>query len=278
MIDLHIHTVASDGERTPGEIIKMAKEIGLSKIAITDHDSVGSVKEAIELGREYGINVIPGIEVTAYDNREIHVLGYNIDYESDVWVEYANYVVDIKKKEQERIFKTLNELGYNVTYNEVMARYSNGGSRFRSSYVAKWLFDNGEGISAKDAYNKFFLHGPFENIRNGRISVKEAIDIIHAGGGIAVFAHPCRLGKIDIDEAKVLIEKYKGFGLDGVEAIYCMHTDEQINELMKFCEEKRLKITMGSDYHGEVSKPSIKLGHGIENNLDKYQNIEVGIF
>lgn len=272
MIDLHVHTVNSDGENTPSEVLKMANEIGITTIAITDHDSIGGVSEAIDSAKQYGIRVIPGIEITTYDNQEIHILGYNFDYTSKVWDEYKKYNEDICNKEKARIFSTLNEQGIPIKEDEVY-KYSDGRAFFKYSYVAKWLFDHGYGESAKEAYNMFFLNGPLEHIKNDRMSVKDAIKTIHLAGGIAVMAHPLRLGKIKMDDAKERICRYLEFGLEGVEAAYSMHLDNEVDEMISFCKEKGLMITLGSDYHGPISKPQLKLGFGMNDNLVKYQGV-----
>jgi len=272
LIDLHVHTVNSDGENTPLEVIKEANLIGIKTIAITDHDCVNGVEEGIKSGEEYEIKVIPGVEITAYDDREIHVLGYNIDYKSKIWKDYEKYNLSITEYEKQSVFKILAEIGIPIKEEE-LATYFNGKDKFRYSYVAKWLFDHGYGDSAKDAYSLFFLNGPLEHIKNKRINVEEAIKFIHFIGGTAVMAHPVRLGKSDINEAKEKIIKYSEWGLDGVEAVYSMHSDEQIDSLISFCNDNRLIITMGSDFHGIISKPHIKLGYGINNNLNKYQKL-----
>lgn len=272
MIDLHVHTVNSDGENTPSEVLKMANEIGITSIAITDHDSIDGVSEAIDSSKQYGIRVIPGIEITAYDNQEIHILGYNFDYTSNVWDEYKKYNEDICNREKERIFSTLNEQGIPIKEEDVY-EYSDDSKIFKYSYVAKWLFDHGYGESPKDAYNMFFLNGSLEHIKSYRMSVKKAIQTIHSAGGIAVMAHPLRLGKIKMEDAKERINRYIEFGLDGVEAAYCMHLDSEIDEMISFCKNKGLKITLGSDYHGTFAKRHIKLGFGIDNNLYKYQEL-----
>ena len=125
MIDLHVHTCFLDGEHTPKEIIEIAKRNGVNTISITDHDSVSGIDDAISYGKENDIFVVPGIEITAFDDTEIHVLGYNIDYKSEKIVSYEKYVRSERTKEISRFFEYFSRIGINLTENDVF-KYRDG--------------------------------------------------------------------------------------------------------------------------------------------------------
>ena len=272
MIDLHVHTNASDGQYSAKEIIDMAIKESIKTIAITDHDSCESVEEAICYGIKKGINVIPGIEITAFDEEEIHILGYNINYKSKEILEYEKYVNRLEEKENDDIFKVLNKQGIQITKKDI-TQYMKG-EKFSTKFVGEWLVDNGYANTRAEAYTKFFVSGDLKNRKSNRMPVEKAIKFINELGGRAVWAHPCRF---DTDDKEVInrINKYKSYGLKGIEAIYSMHSDEQIEFLIDYAKQTELIYTFGSDFHGEKVKHNISFGKGKNNNLIKYQKEEI---
>lgn len=272
MIDLHIHTVASDGDYTPEEMIEMVKKIGITTIAVTDHDSAESVEKAIDCGKKEGISVIPGIEMTAYEeDKEIHVLGYDIDYNSPVIRQYEKDIKELIAIEENSIFEELNKL--NIPIKREDTEQYKVGKKFNAKQVVNWLVHNGYGEEGK-TYAKYFIDGPLKDLKRRRMPVKKAIDLIYSLNGIPVLAHPCRLGIMENTEVESRIKRYIEYGLQGVEAFYCMHSDEQVEFLKDVAKRYNLLITMGSDYHGPSIKKFIELGVGINKNLEKYQNLE----
>jgi len=269
MIDLHVHTIASDGQYSAGEIIRMAKEQNITTLAITDHDSCASVEEAITEGKNNNVAIIPGIEITAFDDREIHILGYNLDYKSERMLEYEGYAKKKTEEEDNLIFKVLNDKGINITRKSVEQYIVN--EEFSTKHVAQWLVDNGYEKNKDEAWNKYFLYGELKNRKSTRMSVKDAIELISDLGGISVWAHPCRFGVNDYDDIKNKLEKYISYGLKGVEVFYSMHSDEQVEFLKQYVENEGMFFTLGSDYHGPDVKNYIELGKGMDNSLVKYQ-------
>jgi len=272
VIDLHVHTCYSDGEHTPCEIIELAKKHNLDTIAITDHDRVGGVKEAIEEGNKVGIYVIPGIEVTAFDEVEVHVLGYNIDVDSPELLSYIETVKTKQEKEISEIFCYLNSIDIKLEKDDVY--------KFRDGeFVTMWHFakaiaEKGYALDVRDAIDRFFLKTSLKERKNDRISVKDAINIIKASDGVPVLAHPVRL-ELSFDRIIEKIIKWKEYGLAGLEAIYSLNSEVDTKRYLKLAEDYELTVTMGSDYHGEHVKPNIKMGEKINGVLTRMTLIDL---
>ena len=141
-IDLHVHSNASDGTLTPTEVVKLAKESGLSVIALTDHDTVDGIEEAIEAGKKYGVQVIPGIELSAeYKNGDLHILGLNIDYTNEEFKNKVAVYQDSRDNRNKKMIKKLNEQGFPVTWDIMLERF--GANSITRAHFAKYLIDEG---------------------------------------------------------------------------------------------------------------------------------------
>lgn len=269
MIDLHLHTNKSDGEHSPSKVVEIAKLSGVSTIAITDHDTCSGVSEAIYKGSELDVQVIPGIEVTAYENEEVHVLGYNVDYTSKKLDDYFELVQNKLKNEENIIFETLNKYGLTICREEIVEKYSKG-EMITPTHFIDWIIDNGSGKSRKEIYIEYFQKGELRHRKSDRMSIKEAIDFIKSLGGIAVLAHPSRISW-NAKELLKNVRELKEYGLVGIEAIYSLSTNKQIKEHMKLAKDNNLLVTLGSDYHGHKVKDYIDIGFGMKESLLKYQ-------
>lgn len=274
MIDLHLHTCCSDGEHTPKEVVEIAKNCGAEVIAITDHDSVSGLEEAIAAGESNGVRVIPGIEITAFEDAEIHVLGYNIDYRSDKIVEYEDYVKNGRKEETNRTFEYLKSIGINLTEDDVFK--FRDGKIITIWHFAMALAEKGYAKDVKEALGSFFERALLDKLSYDRISVKDAIKLIKDVGGIPILAHPGRVS-IEADRLIGKIEAWKKVGLLGIEAIYSLNSKEENETFLNLAKELGLAITIGSDYHGEHVKPSIKIGTGVNESMNGYDDVEVKV-
>lgn len=268
MIDLHVHTDASDGQFSPAQIVRLAKEKGITTIAITDHDTCEGLVEAIEEGKKLGVNIIPGIEVTAFENEEIHVLGYNINYRSFYLKLYKLILNNRLKKEEKVIFKSFKKMGIKLKRKEVK-KYSDTKFLVPGDF-SQWLIDHGYETDRKTSFQKYFVKGELKDRKKGRMSIKSAIRFIKLLGGIPVLAHPCRISYTDL-ELENKLDELKKYGLMGVEVYYSTATEQQIQLYKELALKNDLLITMGSDYHGPKIKDYIDLGKGHNNNLEKYQ-------
>lgn len=259
LIDLHTHSICSDGTLSPKELIKYAKEKNLVAIALTDHDTVEGLKEASEEAERLGIELIPGVEIAAeFNGSEIHILGLFIDINSN---ELKTALDDMKVRRETRnkkLVELFNAAGIDMTYNEVVATAQ--GNIITRAHFAKVLVKRGYGESISEVFKAYLSPGSDTYIMRELFSYEEAIQLIHKAGGFAVLAHPKEY-RIDKKETDAMVKLLKKEGLDGIEAIYTTNAPED-EAFQRFLAEKyNLFITGGSDFHGE-NKPKIDLGVG----------------
>lgn len=247
-VDLHVHTTGSDGLLSPTEVVKLAKEAGLSGLAITDHDSVSGVEEAIAAGQEEGIRVVPGVELsTLWQGKEIHMLGLNIDFRDARLLEKLKKQRGVRQERNRMMIEKLNELGIAITLDEVMAKKRGEGpaDNVGRPHIAEVLIDKGVVTTMNEAFDQYLGKDGKAYVTPKRISPIEAIQLIHQSNGKAVIAHP---GLYQQDD---LISRLVEEGLDGIEVNHPDHTDEDKQKYMKLAQAYGLMMTAGSDFHGE---------------------------
>jgi len=251
-IDLHIHTVYSDGTYTPGEVVKKAKEIGLVAISITDHDSVEGVEEALQAGREFGVEVVPGVEMSSdVDHDEIHILGYYLDFKKKEFLSKLDYFQKIRIERNERLFRRLEELGMPVSSEEVLKLAPKGVvSRL---HIARCMVEKKYVSSIDEAFEEWLNPGKPAYVERERISPFEVINLILEAEGVPVFAHPFLSRRDD------LIPKMIDAGLMGIEVYHSTHDEKTVKHYMEIAKRYDLLITGGSDCHGEA-KDEILMG------------------
>jgi len=249
--DLHIHTDISDGSLNTEEVIKQAKEKGLTHIAITNHDTVKGLKEAIELGKKYNIVVIPGIEISAYDykrNRKVHLLGYGIDLEGK---HVTNLCEKLLKDRDEMTLKQvqiIKSLGYDISEEEVKVYGKNSGISYKQ-HIMQVMIDKGyvKEIYAPLYKELFKNNGPC-HMEIKYIDVFEAIDAIIKDNGLPVIAHPGQMKSYE------LIEELVDKGLVGIEKYHASHSEEDYDRVDELVRLYNLIVTGGSDFHGSYAK------------------------
>ncbi|GGK12669.1 PHP-like protein [Caldalkalibacillus thermarum] len=245
-IDLHTHTTASDGTNPPAENVRLAREKGLKAIAITDHDTVGGIEEALAAGRECGVEVVPGIEIsTLRHGQDVHVLGYFIDYQQEGLHHELHKLRDVRAKRNEMMVARLNELGIEITMEEVRAKQTEPEGNIGRPHIAEVLMDKGIVDSMEEAFEKYLGREGKAYVNPPRISPEDAVRLILRYGGIPVLAHP---GLYDDDP---LIEELVALGLKGIEVYHPDHTDREIEKYSRIAAELQLIATGGSDFHGE---------------------------
>lgn len=241
--DLHMHTTCSDGMLTPCELLYKAHEKGLQAISITDHDTVAAIPEATEAARELGIEVIPGIEVSAFENgRDIHVLGYFVDYESDDLLQYTRFFRREREKRAIRIVKKLNNINIPLALDAVMDCAGTG--MVGRLHVANAMIAQGFSSSIREAFGKYLGDGRPAYEEKWYFPVSDAIRLINNNGGLAVIAHPARY--ISESVLRTMIEN----GLDGIEVVHPCHDKQLERHYRSVAAECCLLETGGSDYHG----------------------------
>lgn len=249
--DLHLHSAASDGTNSPEEVVKKAKEMGFAGIALTDHDTVDGLEEALNAGRKLGIEVIPGIEIsTLQGEEELHVLGYFINWRDETLIKKLKLFVESRKTRAEKMVRKLNELGIKISLERV--KQIAGPDFIGRPHIAKALIEKGYVKSIPEAFTERFIgKNGKAYVERYKVNVEEGIKMILDAGGIPVLAHP---GLIHRDYGRVSEEtiiKYKGMGLKGIEVFYSKHDENTTKRFFDIAQRNGLLITGGSDCHGD---------------------------
>ena len=258
-IDLHTHTTASDGTCTPREVVRRAAELGLRAIAITDHDTIYGHAEAISAGLDYGVEVVPGIEVSTKFGVSIHILGLFIE---DLIPMLADSVNE-RDRRNEKIAALMARDGLTVDYAEMKKRF---GQAIGRPHFGRILVEHGLAESVADAFDRYLNRGKAYFVPRSTLDINSSVEAVIRSGGIPVLAHPFQYKKDDA-ELRALIELCLDHGLLAMECRYSGYNAEQVAYLEKLADEYGLLKSGGSDFHGD-NKPHIKLGTGIDNELD----------
>jgi predicted metal-dependent phosphoesterase TrpH len=241
--DLHVHTTASDGLLSPEEVIKWAAHKKLSAVAITDHDTVKGVQPAIDISKQYNIEVVPGIEFSSeHMDEEIHILGYYIDYNKSWLKEKLDEMYQSRYTRAVKMIDKLKDIGIDITLEQVK-RIAESGTIGRP-HIARAMQENGYIDNMKDAFKNYIGKGGPAYVERYRISCQEAIDIIKGLGGVPVLAHPGLINK------KECIDEILDMGVEGIEVYHTKHDDRTIRDTLKIVNRRKLLITGGSDCHG----------------------------
>ena len=258
-VDLHIHTTASDGTLTPREVVRRAADMGLRAVAITDHDTVLGHAEALSAGMDYGVEVVPGIEVSTRHGVSIHILGYYIEN----LVPLLAGIVNDRDRRNAKICELMAADGLPVSYAQMKERF---GTVIGRPHFGRILVELGLAGSVTDAFQRYVGRGMRYYVPRASISVTDAVEAVVQCGGVPVLAHPFQYKKSDA-ELRELIELCREHGLRGVECRYSGYGPEQVRYLENLAGEYGLLKTGGSDFHGE-NKPRISLGTGVGGELD----------
>ncbi len=257
-IDLHTHSYKSDGADSPEQLIRKASAAGLRAVALTDHDTTDGIGEARLAAKACGIEFIPGIEISVISETETHIVGLYID-PSDEFLssEIARSKIARKERNEETV-RLLRSLGYDVSYEE--AELLAGHGLVGRGHFANLLVSKGYCSSVKQAFADLLSCGKPAYSGNHCFTDREAIDIIHRAGGVAVLAH-LHLIKLPDEKLYEYLKKLKGFGLDAIEGYYTDYTPEMEKTYRSFAASLGLILSGGSDYHGSM-KPHISIGTG----------------
>ena len=244
-VDLHMHSTASDGSARPTALVAAAADAGLSTIALTDHDTIDGVAEARAAGAERGVEVIAGVELSAFeDERETHLLGLHlsdIDRIADALATFRRS----RRNRAEQIVSVLNDLGVPITLDAVLTEAAGGA--IGRPHIARALIAGGWARDSRDAFDRYLGYKRPAFVPKLTLALAEAIDLVHAGGGLAVLAHPGAAG------TRQWLETLAALGLDGVEVRHPGHSAEDIARLGALTEVLGLVPSGGSDWHGATS-------------------------
>lgn len=264
MIDLHTHSTFSDGSLTPARLAVLARESGLSALALTDHDTTGGVPELMAACEREGVAGIVGVEISAEVPRgTMHVLAYGIDLANTTLQQALAEIRAGREDRNKVILDRLNTLGYALVWDEI--RSLAGDDVVGRPHFAQALVNRGYVKNREDAFERLLAKGRPGYVERFRLSPEDGIGIIRGAGGVAVLAHPftLKLGRRELAEE---VRRLAGCGLGGIEAYYSEHTPAMQEEYSALAKSLGMLVTGGSDFHGE-GNPAIRMGRGF-GNLD----------
>ena len=250
--DLHTHSTYSDGSLKPKELIEKAIRRGLDGIALTDHDNIAGIAEAVAIAKGHGFTFLPGIELTTdFGNSEAHILGYNFDYTNSKLLQKIDTILESRNERARLIIKKLNKARIPLVWEKVKAETA---CRFVGrAHIYRALQSSGliPAIAGRETFGYYLGRNGVAYVPHQEISTFEAIELIIEAGGIPVLAHPGRMA----DES--LIASFVKNGLQGIEAYYPTHTAGQTERYLKLAAKYKLIVTGGSDYHGAFSRTKL---------------------
>ncbi len=262
-IDLHTHSTASDGTLAPAEVVRAAHAAGLTALALSDHDSVEGVAEALAAGHTLGVTIVPALELSAEHETglSVHILGYFIDHTDSELLAYLAELRGVRRSRARRMVDALRADGYEIDFDDVMAR-SDGGAVGRV-HVAQALVAAGRVTSIRAAFGTLIGEGRPYYVRKPVPEPTEVIATVRNAGGLAVLAHPA------VNDTAHLAEELAAAGLEGLEALHGQHTAAECEEIARLATRLNLVVTGGSDFHGEnAGHTALGTGNVPESVLD----------
>ena len=264
MLDLHIHTTASDGSLTPTQVVQLARKKGFSLIAVTDHDTMGGVAEALEAGKKYNVDVVPGVEISSGVTLEVHMLGYGMSPDHPVMKAMMEDMRAARVERMERIIENLQKMGIPITVEEVEAV---AGGAIGRPHIAQVLIAHGLVPDVRTAFREYIGVGAKAYVERRKMTSEQVIANIRDAGGVPVLAHGGLL-RISEVEQNQCIDSMAKKGLMGLECYHNAHTPQMERLLRAAAERNGLLVTGGSDFHG-ASRPDVEMGTGLSRWNDR---------
>lgn len=261
-VDLHTHTTASDGTDPPSIVVEKAAKAGLAAVAVTDHDTVSGLAEAVRVGEHSGIVVVRGCELAVSSQYgEIHLLGLWLP---EKMPRLSRFLEDIRKARDarnEEMTAKFKRAGFDVTYPELLAIAA--GETVGRPHMARLLVQKGVCASVREAFDRFLGDGKAMYVPRAIPSPEEGLDMLRAEGAVTVFAHPMLL-KAPLDAMERIVDSLAANGLDAMEAHHAEHDAKAVRRAESLARRYKLAVSGGSDYHGET-RPDVALGTGKGN-------------
>lgn len=264
MLDLHIHTTASDGSLTPTQVVQLARKKGFSLIAVTDHDTMGGVAEALETGKKYNVDVVPGVEISSGVTLEVHMLGYGMSPDHPVMKAMMEDMRAARVERMERIIENLQKMGVPITVEEVEAV---AGGAIGRPHIAQVLIAHGLVPDVRTAFREYIGVGAKAYVERRKMTSEQVIANIRDAGGVPVLAHGglLRISEVELNQ---WIDSMAKKGLMGLECYHNAHTPQMERLLRAAAERNGLLVTGGSDFHG-ASRPDVEMGTGLSRWNDR---------
>ncbi len=266
-VDLHIHSNASDGKFSPQALVKMAADLGLEYIALTDHDSVAGIPEALEAARSFPqLTLIPGVEIsTEVPEGEVHILGYFIDYASPELGKSLERFRDSRQGRAQGMISKLGKLGIDISWARVQELAGDGS--IGRPHIARAMLEKGYITRFEEAFDKYIGHGGPAYVERDKMTPAEAVELVLRARGLPVLAHP-----FTVTGPERLVAELKTTGLVGLEAHYKDASREDVKTMLLLAEQYGLIATGGSDYHGIGESTEVKLG-GVDVPLSAAESL-----
>jgi predicted metal-dependent phosphoesterase TrpH len=273
MIDLQTHSTASDGTLSPEALVDLAASLGVTTMALTDHDTVSGIPAAIARGRARGVEVIPGVEFEAEwaGGGHMHILGYFIDHRDTELLERLTWLQERRRERAARILRQLEEAGAPIRWER--AEHFAGGESIGRPHIAQALIEADHAKDLPDAFERYLKPGRPGYVEKAQYSSAECIRLIRRSGGVAVLAHPATIKKTTRPEFESVVDRLVGEGIRGIEAYWSKHTPEEMDYFANLARARGLLVTAGSDFHG-ANKPAIAMGARLEGRGSEQQIVD----
>lgn len=268
MIDLHIHSSASDGTCSPEEIVEQARDQGLKAIAIADHDTIDGVCQAMDAGIPQTLEFMTGIEISARPldrmngGGSFHILGYGFSIYDNFLHKTLGTLQQARENRNPKIIEKLQQAGIDISIEDVEKICGTG--QMGRPHFALALMEKNVVSTFDEAFDRYLGTGCLAHVDKARLSCQEAIQLINRAGGVAVLAHPGLIKAPETYPMGELIDDLVTMGLNGIEAHHTDHSEEQTRYFEKMAQNRGLLITGGSDFHGDM-KPEVQMGKGTGN-------------
>lgn len=258
-VDLHTHTNKSDGSFSPAELVEEALRKDLLAVAVTDHDSIDGIEEAIDAARGTSLEVVPGIEFsTVYQKQDVHIVGLFIDHHNPDFTGALQSFLDSREGRNRKMCENLQGAGIDITYERLLMLYPD--AVLTRAHYARFLYDYGYVKSIPEAFDRYVGDRTKYYVPREKISPAEAIKLVLVAGGIPILAHP-PLYHMGNDRLDQLVSYCKDAGLVGIEAIYSSYSNADERDMRRLADKYDLLLSGGSDFHGS-NKPGLHLGTG----------------
>ncbi len=259
-IDLHAHTTASDGSLSPTQLVQAAGALGLSALAVTDHDTVGGLAEALQAAQSINMTFVPGVELSVEDDGgRFHLLGYAFSPHDQPMQDALAHLRESRARRNTLMAQRMADLGLPLTMDDVRAEAGPDSQVVARPHFAQALLRRGLVSSVQDAFDRFLASGKPLYLPKQVLTPHDAIALIHNAGGVAVMAHPGLVPLGDEALAARIAHLASQSSLDGLEAYYSQHTEAQTARFLDIAQQNNLLVTGGSDFHG-TPKPHVPLG------------------
>ena len=258
-VDLHAHSCKSDGSLTPSELVELAASKHLAAVALTDHDTVAGIDEALAAADGKDIELVPGIEFsTEYEGRDIHIVGLYINHNDAQFQKYLQNFIESRDLRNQKMCQKLQEHGLDVRYEDMIKEFA--GSVMTRAHYAAYLFQKGYVKSIPEAFKRYVGDDAPCFVPREKVTPGQAAALIVRNGGVPVLAHPILYHMPD-EELDRLTRSLTDAGLAAIEAVYCSYSTEEELQIRRLAAKYELLLSGGSDFHGKA-KPGLELGTG----------------